>query len=80
MTPPALLPLAAAIDAFVAADGLYLDCAAYAPPLRGVRVAAMAALQDDSTNWFGTHWRERVERLRTLAAQLLDARSMSRSP
>ena len=72
MTPHAPVPLLTAIDAFVAPDGLYLDCAAHGPPLRGVRAAAMAALQDDSTNWFGTHWRERVERLRTLAAQLFD--------
>ena len=72
MTPHAPLPLPTAIDAFVAADGLYLDCAAHGPPLRSVRAAAMAALQDDSTPWFGTHWRECVERVRTLAAQLFD--------
>ena len=72
MTSPAPVPLLTAIDAFVAADGLYLDCAAHGPPLCGVSAAAMTALQDDNTNWFGTHWRERVERVRTLAAQLFD--------
>jgi len=67
------MPITTASEAFDLADGqLYLDCAAHGPPLRGVRAAAMAALQDDSTNWFGTHWRERVERVRTLAAQLFD--------
>lgn len=73
MSAHAPIPLTTAIKAFDVADGqLYLDSAAHAPPLRDVRAAAMAALQDDRTHWFGNEWRQRVERVRALAAQLFD--------
>ena len=54
------------------ADLLYLNCAAHGPPLRAVRDAASAALQDSSGSWLGTHWREQVERARAAAAGLFE--------
>ena len=55
------------------ADMLYLDSAAHGPPLRTVRAAAQVALQQSTTSWLGGHsWRDDVERLRALAAQLFD--------
>jgi selenocysteine lyase/cysteine desulfurase len=73
MTLLAPLPIETAIDAFVVAEKqLYLDCAAHGPPLRSVRLAATAALNDAGAPWFGAAWRERVERVRALAAQLFD--------
>lgn len=54
-------------------DMLYLDSAAHGPPLKAVRAAAVGALQDTTTSWFGgSHWRDDVERVRSLAAQLFD--------
>ncbi len=59
---------------FALPDGmLYLDSAAHGPPLKAVRTAALAALQDSTTSWLGgAHWREDVERVRALAARLFD--------
>ena len=55
------------------ADMLYLDTAAHGPPLKSVRAAAQAALEQSTTSWLGGHgWRGDVERLRALAAQLFD--------
>lgn len=52
---------------------LYLDSAAHGPPLRSVRSAGIQALQRSTTSWFGGgQWREDVERVRALAAQLFD--------
>ena len=53
-------------------DMLYLDSAAHAPPLKAVRNAASAALQSSTTSWFGTRWRDDVERVRSLASHLFD--------
>ncbi len=54
-------------------DMLYLDSAAHGPPLKSVRAAALAALQQATTSWLGgAHWREDVERVRSLAARLFD--------
>ncbi|MGV8922269.1 MAG: aminotransferase class V-fold PLP-dependent enzyme [Thermomonas sp.] len=54
-------------------DMLYLDSAAHGPPLKTVRAAAQAALQDSTTSWLGgIHWRADVERVRALAARLFD--------
>lgn len=65
--------LHALADAFVVPDPLlYLDTAALAPPLRTVRAAADTALHRDALNGFGAGWRERVERVRAMAAQLFD--------
>jgi len=63
----------AATSAFVVPDHLlYLDTAALAPPLRTVRAAADTALHRDALNGFGAGWRERVERVRMMAAQFFD--------
>ncbi len=54
-------------------DMLYLDSAAHGPPLKAVRAAALAALQQSTTSWLGgARWRDDVERLRALAARLFD--------
>jgi selenocysteine lyase/cysteine desulfurase len=54
-------------------DMLYLDSAAHGPPLKTVRAAATAALQQSTTSWLGgARWRNDVERVRALAAQLFD--------
>ena len=54
-------------------DMLYLDSAAHGPPLKTVRTAALAALQQSTTSWLGgAHWRDDVERVRALAARLFD--------
>ena len=54
-------------------DMLYLDSAAHGPPLKTVRAAAQAALQDSTTSWLGgIHWRADVERVRAFAARLFD--------
>lgn len=53
-------------------DLLYLDSAAHGPPLRAVREAAAEALRRSATSWFGGHWRDQVERVRGLAAELFD--------
>ncbi|MDI1252233.1 aminotransferase class V-fold PLP-dependent enzyme [Thermomonas sp.] len=54
-------------------DMLYLDSAAHGPPLKTVRAAATAALQQSTTSWFGgARWRDDVERVRALASQLFD--------
>lgn len=54
-------------------DMLYLDSAAHGPPLRAVREAGIQALRQSTTSWFGgADWREDVERVRALAAQLFD--------
>lgn len=51
---------------------LYLDSAALGPPLRAVREAANAALHQDALNGFTPDWRDQVERVRAMAAQLFD--------
>lgn len=54
-------------------DMLYLDSAAHGPPLKAVRAAAMGVLQQSTTSWLGgVHWRNDVERVRSLAARLFD--------
>ncbi len=54
-------------------DMLYVDSAAHGAPLKSVRLAAQAALQDSTTSWLGgADWRDDVERVRALAAQLFD--------
>ncbi|MFS8136610.1 MAG: aminotransferase class V-fold PLP-dependent enzyme [Thermomonas sp.] len=51
----------------------YLDSAAHGPPLKSVRGAANDALQDSTTSWLGgADWRDNVERVRALSAQLFD--------
>ena len=52
---------------------LYVDSAAHGPPLKAVRAAAQAALQNSTTSWLGgNRWRDDVERVRALAARLFD--------
>ncbi|MEO8743101.1 MAG: aminotransferase class V-fold PLP-dependent enzyme [Lysobacteraceae bacterium] len=69
-------PLPNAVDgtrAFVIPERLlYLDTAAMGPPLRAVRKAANAALQQGPLSGFRIDWRDRVERVRALAAHLFD--------
>ncbi len=65
--------VAAETSAFVIRERvLYLDTAAMGPPLRAVRKAADAALHQGPLSGFSVDWRERVERVRTMAAQLFD--------
>lgn len=66
-------PLASAAKAFVGPRApLYLDFASHGTRLRAVHAAARRELGSVATSWFGPDWREHVENVRALAAQLFD--------